>query len=63
MLEHLLDLYHFYGEELGVRLARKHLTWYCMHLDNSTTFRKKAVRVNKANEQIELVEEFFQNPV
>jgi len=63
MLEHLLDLYHFYGEELGVRLARKHLSWYCMHLDNSTTFRKKAVRVNKANEQIELVEEFFQNPV
>ncbi len=63
MLEHLLDLYHFYGEELGVRLARKHLSWYCMHLENSTTFRKKAVRVNKANEQIELVEEFFQNPV
>jgi len=63
MLEHLLDLYRFYGEELGVRLARKHLSWYCMHLKNSTTFRKKVVRVNKANEQIELVEEFFLNPV
>ena len=63
MLEHLLDLYNFYGEQLGVRLARKHLSWYCMHLENSTTFRKRVVRVNKAHEQIELVEKFFQNSV
>ncbi|HJL92740.1 MAG TPA: tRNA dihydrouridine synthase DusB [Woeseiaceae bacterium] len=63
MLEHLLDLYQFYGEELGVRFARKHLSWYCMHLEDTTTFKKRVVRVNKASKQIELVEEFFQKPV
>ena len=29
ILEHLDSLYAFYGEETGVRIARKHLGWYC----------------------------------
>ncbi len=29
MLAHLEDLYSFYGESQGVRVARKHLGWYC----------------------------------
>lgn len=61
MLEHLFDLYDFYGEQLGVRLARKHLNWYCMYLDNSKDFRAKAVRAINANEQIGLVKEYFQS--
>ena len=61
MLEHLSDLYDFYGEQLGVRLARKHLNWYCMYLDNSKDFRAKAVRAISANEQIGLVKEYFQS--
>jgi tRNA-dihydrouridine synthase B len=60
MLEHLFDLYDFYGEQLGVRLARKHLNWYCMYLDDSKDFRSKAVRAIKADEQIGLVKEYFQ---
>jgi len=30
--EHLLDLYRFYGEFLGVRIARKHIKWYLQGL-------------------------------
>ena len=29
MLSHLEALYSFYGESQGVRVARKHLGWYC----------------------------------
>lgn len=29
MLSHLEALYSFYGESQGVRVARKHLAWYC----------------------------------
>jgi tRNA-dihydrouridine synthase B len=61
MLEHLFDLYDFYGEQLGVRLARKHLNWYCMHLDDSKDFRSKAVRAQNADEQVGLVKEYFQS--
>jgi len=32
ILAHLDSLYFFYGEETGVRIARKHLGWYCERL-------------------------------
>jgi tRNA-dihydrouridine synthase B len=32
ILAHLDSLYRFYGEESGVRIARKHLGWYCKQL-------------------------------
>jgi tRNA-dihydrouridine synthase B len=32
ILAHLDSLYCFYGEESGVRIARKHLGWYCERL-------------------------------
>jgi tRNA-dihydrouridine synthase B len=32
ILTHLDSLYLFYGEETGVRIARKHLGWYCAQL-------------------------------
>ena len=35
MLDHLSDLYRFYGDTTGVRVARKHLTWYCAGLNNA----------------------------
>jgi len=32
ILAHLDSVYGFYGEETGVRIARKHLGWYCGQL-------------------------------
>jgi tRNA-dihydrouridine synthase B len=32
ILAHLDSVYFFYGEETGVRIARKHLGWYCEQL-------------------------------
>ncbi|MDH5321658.1 MAG: tRNA-dihydrouridine synthase [Gammaproteobacteria bacterium] len=59
MLDHLEDLHRFYGDSVGVRVARKHLTWYSRQLDNAGEFRYQAVRVGSTQEQIRLVREYF----
>ncbi len=59
MLGHLNDLYRFYGDTTGVRVARKHLAWYCTSLENSEQFRRQVVRVDSASEQIRLTREYF----
>jgi len=61
MIGHLNGLHQFYGDVTGVRVARKHLTWYCNSLDNADDFRHQVVRVDRASEQIRLTEEFFRN--
>ena len=59
MLDHLNELHRFYGELTGVRVARKHLTWYCNSLANADEFRHQVVRVESASEQISLTETYF----
>ena len=59
MLDHLEEMHRFYGEATGVRVARKHLTWYCKHLVNAGEFRYQVVRVLSAKEQLRLTTEYF----
>ncbi len=59
MLDHLNGIHRFYGEVTGVRVARKHLTWYCNSLVNADEFRHQAVRVERASEQISLIKTYF----
>lgn len=59
MLGHLEEMHRFYGETAGVRVARKHLTWYCKHLVNAGEFYYQAVRVDSATKQLRLTEEYF----
>lgn len=61
MLDHFRDLYRFYGDEAGARIARKHLTWYCSGLKNAQEFRSQVVRVNSAAEQIRLTLQYFRH--
>lgn len=61
MLGHLDDLHRFYGDKTGVRVARKHLTWYCDSLAESDCFRHQVVRAESASEQVKLIKEFFRN--
>jgi tRNA-dihydrouridine synthase B len=39
VLEHLQELYAFYGDYLGTRIARKHVGWYFDHLPCAMTFK------------------------
>ncbi len=63
LLKHLKNLYDFYGEDMGVRIARKHIGWYCKQhaglLGNVNAFRQSVNRVESAEAQIEQVTEFF----
>ncbi len=62
MLGHLSELHRFYGEQTGVRVARKHLTWYCDTLANAEEFRYRVVRVDSASEQLRLTRQYFDRP-
>ena len=59
---HLNELHRFYGEQTGVRVARKHLTWYCDNLASADDFRYQVVRVDCASEQLRLTKEYFDRP-
>jgi tRNA-dihydrouridine synthase B len=56
---HLDDLYGFYGEHTGVRMARKHISWYTKGLAGSAAFRHAMNQLQTCAEQIEAVDEFF----
>ncbi len=59
IIGHLKDMHRFYGDSTGVRVARKHLTWYCNHLANADDYRYRVVRVDGAAEQLRLTQEYF----
>jgi tRNA-dihydrouridine synthase B len=52
ILTHLDSLYFFYGEETGVRIARKHLGWYCEQLlDNPVQMRRELMAAANTSAQ------------
>ncbi len=59
MLRHLDALHRFYGEATGVRVARKHLGWYCNGTSGAAHFKKAVLSVDTAREQVALTEDFF----
>jgi tRNA-dihydrouridine synthase B len=59
LLGHLDDLYAFYGEQQGVRIARKHLGWYAKDRPENAAFRAVANRAESATEQQRLTRDYF----
>jgi tRNA-dihydrouridine synthase B len=58
-LEHLEGIYSLYGEELGVRIARKHIGWYTRGLPGGEAFRREAVQILSAPAQLAAVARFY----
>ena len=56
---HLDAIYRFYGEQIGVRVAKKHLSWYCDSLPNAEDFRSRFVRADNSCLQMQLINNFF----
>jgi tRNA-dihydrouridine synthase B len=56
---HLRDLYGFYGVEAGVRIARKHIGWYCRERPQAQAFRQSVMQVDSAEGQLAAVREYF----
>jgi len=59
MLGHLHNLYSFYGEATGVRVARKHISWYSKGQPGGAVFRDRVNRLDTMAEQLALTQEFF----
>jgi tRNA-dihydrouridine synthase B len=59
LLGHLADLYAFYGEHQGVRIARKHLGWYAKDRAENAAFRAVVNRAESAGEQMRLTRDYF----
>ncbi|MCW8888666.1 MAG: tRNA-dihydrouridine synthase, partial [Gammaproteobacteria bacterium] len=56
---HLENLYNFYGEYTGVRMARKHISWYSKGQPHGGAFRNLVNHVDNSEQQLEMVEQFF----
>ena len=56
LVQHLHDLYTLYGEQGGVRVARKHIGWYVRGLVGATAFRQTMNRLESARQQLAAVE-------
>ena len=59
LLDHLRALHAFYGEVTGVRVARKHLSWYCKACPHGEGFWRSVNRVECARRQLALTRDFF----
>ena len=59
LLAHLEDLYDFYGTEAGVRVARKHISWYTKGLSGSAAFRHAMNQLPDVVQQRQAVNDFF----
>jgi tRNA-dihydrouridine synthase B len=60
LLEHVAGLYDFYGEYMGVRVARKHIAWYSKTHPGGAPFRKTINNTDSAEKQLQLIEQFFE---
>ena len=59
LLAHLDDLYRFYGEVAGMRMARKHIAWYTRGLADSAHFRHAMNQLESSRAQLDAVNDFF----
>lgn len=59
--QHLMNVYDFYGEHMGVRIARKHIGWYCKEHPDAEDFRKRINQVEDPRQQLDEVMTFFHN--
>jgi len=59
LVDHLADLYAFYGEYTGVRMARKHISWYTKGLIGSASFRHRMNQLESTQQQLDAVNAFF----
>ncbi len=62
---HIGDIHDFYGERLGVKLARKHIKWYLQHWDFpiDAECRRLITATEETNQQMDLLEAFIETSI
>ncbi len=59
LIDHIQDLYDFYGEYSGLRIARKHISWYTKGLIGSAGFRHAMNQLQTSEQQLSATNTFF----
>lgn len=59
MLAHLRELHAFYGDEAGVRIARKHIGWYSKGRAQAQTFCHAVMQTQDAEQQLAATRTYF----
>lgn len=59
VMHHLTALHQFYGEMMGVRIARKHVGWYLQRQPQGEIFRKRFNQLETAEQQAQALAGFF----
>lgn len=59
LVEHLHDHYSLYGEDTGMRSARKHIGWYVSTLPGGSEFRQHMNALQDCQSQLAAVENYF----
>jgi tRNA-dihydrouridine synthase B len=60
IIEHYKSMIDLYGEEVGVRCARKHIGWYTKGLNSSAEFRNNINRIDSADQVIGELTRFYE---
>ncbi|ATI02567.1 MAG: tRNA-dihydrouridine synthase B [Cycloclasticus pugetii] len=60
VIRHITQLHQFYGDIMGVRIARKHIAWYFKHLDTSLLpLVKKSFSIQEPQQQLDFMDKIF----
>jgi len=59
IVEHLVALHAYYGEELGLRIARKHVGWYLDKLQFQRGHRRAFNHLLDTEQQLEFIDELL----
>jgi tRNA-dihydrouridine synthase B len=57
--EHYLEMLHHYGAYTGMRIARKHVSWYTKGLPKSAEFRSKINMIPDAENALKAIETYY----
>lgn len=63
LARHITDLHHFYGEYLGVRIARKHFCWYLGNRPDARAHRSQFNHLQQPDEQLHYINSLSRLPI
>ncbi|UTM57156.1 tRNA dihydrouridine synthase DusB [Photobacterium sp. CCB-ST2H9] len=61
LMEHVQALHAFYGEYQGLRIARKHVSWYLKEQASAGDFRRTFNAIEDAQQQLDALQGYFDN--
>ncbi len=61
IIEHYDSMIEHYGEDIGVKMARKHLGWYSSGMPNSSEFRANINQINSATDVKNKINNFYES--